>query len=1610
MASIPPERPQTGPWPSTSANSFRQQYMAHTDSTTSDLLDSAYSYEQSHSDESRRRNEFVVTSSPLQGTSYLSGERTAVPSASASQSSSNYPPSNPEIQRSSHVTSQGASSRDDVSVPGHTMTVTSSWQEPVEEPLEEPYDDPEDEYRDSKFQPIKAAGTHDAPDRRPRLQKKGSGPMTEEDLFRVLSRRKTNASDRPGSELSQVITQEEQAEIERLMSRMFGQNRREHSEEEKTRHVGLIFKNLTVTGMGLGAALQPTLSDPFMALPRLLAKLFSRGKSVSGKPPVRTILNDFTGCVRPGEMLLVLGRPGSGCSTFLKVLANQRFGFESIDGDVTYGGTDAREMGKNYRGEIVYNPEDDLHYATLSVKNTLSFALKTRTPGKASRNEGESRGEYVKEFLRVVSKLFWIEHTLGTKVGDEFVRGVSGGEKKRVSIAEAMITRASTQCWDNSTRGLDASTALEYVESLRTLTNMAHISTLVALYQAGESLYELFDKVVLIDQGRCLYYGPTQNAVAYFEGLGFERPARWTTADFLTSVTDPHERKVKEGYEDRIPRSAEQFERAYRHSEAFQDTKTDLHDFNQELETQRRERLQNRSEATKQKNYTLSFYKQVIECTNRQFLIMFGDQLTLGGKWGGILFQALIVGSLFYNMPETSAGVFPRGGVIFFLLLFNALLALAELTAAFSSRPILLKHKSFSFYRPAAYAIAQTVVDLPLVLVQVLLFDIVVYWMSNLARTPSQFFISVLILFMQTMSMYSFFRAIGALVSSLDVATRITGVAIQALIVYTGYLIPPSKMHPWFKWLIWINPVQYGFEALMANEFYNMNINCVPPNLVPQGPNVSPQYQSCTLQGSQPGSTIVRGADYIKTAYTYERAHLWRNFGIITAFWIFFVVLTMIGMELQKPNAGGGAVTIFKRGQAPKSVARAMDKGNVIEDEEKAGVADGEKLSQEASSDSDSGQLVKGVAKNESIFTYQNVNYTIPYENGERRLLNDVQGYVRPGKLTALMGASGAGKTTLLNTLAQRINFGTVSGDFLVDGRPLPKSFQRATGFAEQMDVHEPTATVREALHFSALLRQPKEVPVAEKYDYCERIIDLLEMRDIAGATIGKIGEGLNQEQRKRVTIGVELASKPELLLFLDEPTSGLDSGAAFNIVRFLRKLADSGQALLVTIHQPSSVLFEHFDELLLLKSGGRVVYHGSLGKDSRHLIDYFEGNGAKKCDPSANPAEYMLEAIGAGDPNYKGKDWGDVWAASPEHEERHREIQEMIAQRRNAPTNSKTDDKREYAMPLGTQVFAVVKRCFVSYWRTPDYMIGKFVLHIFTGLFNSFTFYHVGDSSIDMQSRLFSVFMTLTISPPLIQQLQPKFLNFRNIYQSREANSKIYSWVAFVTGAILPELPYSILAGTLYFVCWWFPALGRGATPFATGFTWMMLMLFEVFYVGFGQAIASFAPNELLASILVPLFFLFVVSFCGVVVPFAALPHFWQSWMYYLTPFRYILDGFLGVAVHNRPVKCQSSEFARFPAPPGQTCESYTQDFISMAGGYVQTGVNGICEFCQYKNGDEFAKGFNIEYGNKWIDYGVTFAFCGFNFFVVFVASWLYLGGTKSITKLFSRKGKKQQ
>ena len=267
----------------------------------------------------------------------------------------------------------------------------------------------------------------------------------------------------------------------------------------------------------------------------------------------------------------------------------------------------------------------------------------------------------------------------------------------------------------------------------------------------------------------------------------------------------------------------------------------------------------------------------------------------------------------------------------------------------------------------------------------------------------------------------------------------------------------------------------------------------------------------------------------------------------------------------------------------------------------------------------------------------------------------------------------------------------------LVNGKSLDSAFQRRTGYVQQQDLHLETTTVREALRFSAVLRQPRSIPKAEKYTFVEEVIDMLNMCEFAEAIVGGPGEGLNVEQRKLLTIGVELAAKPALLLFLDEPTSGLDSQSAWAIITFLRKLADYGQAVLSTIHQPSSVLFQEFDQLLFLAKGGRTVYFGEIGGNSRTLLDYFESSGARQCSPNENPAEYMMEIVGAGASGQSTQDWHNLWKESRESRAIQAEIDhihEEKAGEKVAPVDSK-DAQRAFAMPFPSQLLYVTQRVF---------------------------------------------------------------------------------------------------------------------------------------------------------------------------------------------------------------------------------------------------------------------------------------------------------------------------
>ena len=397
---------------------------------------------------------------------------------------------------------------------------------------------------------------------------------------------------------------------------------------------------------------------------------------------------------------------------------------------------------------------------------------------------------------------------------------------------------------------------------------------------------------------------------------------------------------------------------------------------------------------------------------------------------------------------------------------------------------------------------------------------------------------------------------------------------------------------------------------------------------------------------------------------------------------------------------------------------------------------------------------VGAIPAQKDIFTWRNVVYDIQIKGEPRRLLDHVSGWVKPGTLTALMGVSGAGKTTLLDVLAQRTNTGVITGDMLVNGKALDMSFQRKTGYVQQQDLHLETTTVREALCFSAMLRQPNSVSKEEKYAYVEDVIKMLHMEDFSDAVVGNPGEGLNVEQRKLLTIGVELAAKPALLLFLDEPTSGLDSQSSWGIVAFLRKLADNGQAVLATIHQPSAILFQEFDRLLFLAKGGKTVYFGDVGENSKTLLDYFEKNGARECGSEENPAEYMLETVGAGPGGKPTADWPAIWKESSEAVAVQTELDHIHATKEKEPPAGDSNSNSQFAMPFTAQIWETTHRVFQQYWRTPVYVWGKVALCTMSALFVGFSFYRQNSSSTGLQNSLFAIFMMMTTFSTLVQQV----------------------------------------------------------------------------------------------------------------------------------------------------------------------------------------------------------------------------------------------------------------
>jgi ATP-binding cassette subfamily G (WHITE) protein 2 (PDR) len=385
--------------------------------------------------------------------------------------------------------------------------------------------------------------------------------------------------------------------------------------------------------------------------------------------------------------------------------------------------------------------------------------------------------------------------------------------------------------------------------------------------------------------------------------------------------------------------------------------------------------------------------------------------------------QALIIGSVFYGTPLSTGSFFAKGSVLFFAVLLSALQSIVEINTLYAQRPIVAKHKSYAFYHPFTEAVAGIVADLPIKFCVTTVFNIILYFLAGLRAEPSQFFIFFLFNFMAMLTMSAIFRSTAAVTKTISAALAIAGIMVLWIVIYTGFTMQRSYMHPWFKWTSWINPVAYAFEALLVNEVHGREFPCAPTSLVPpygQGSNFQ-----CAVAGAVAGEVNVSGDAWVQSSYGYSYSHIWRNLGFMFAFMIFFYAVYFIASEWNSNSSSTAEFLVFRRGHVPTYLL-----SNGRHDEETAAVTEKDVPSSNPT-DGQNLQEVKALPVQKDIFTWRNVTLDIKIKGEPRRLLDGISGWVKPGTLTALMGTSGAGKTTLLDALAQRISIGVLTGDMV---------------------------------------------------------------------------------------------------------------------------------------------------------------------------------------------------------------------------------------------------------------------------------------------------------------------------------------------------------------------------------------------------------------------------------------------------------------------------------------------------------------------------------------------------------------------------------------------------
>ncbi|XP_020688883.1 ABC transporter G family member 44 [Dendrobium catenatum] len=1230
------------------------------------------------------------------------------------------------------------------------------------------------------------------------------------------------------------------------------------------------------------------------------------------KRPI-TILNDISGIIKPRRLTLLLGPPASGKTTLLLALAGKLSSDLKVLGKVTYNGHEMDEFVP--QRTAAYISQQDVHIAEMTVRETLSFSARLQGIGsryemltelarrekaanikpdpdidafmKAAAMEGKKNGVITDYILKILG----LDICADTLLGDEMLRGVSGGQKKRVTTGEMMVGPAQALFMDEISTGLDSSTTFQIVNAIRQAIHILGGTGVISLLQPAPETYELFDDIILLSDGQIVYQGPTANVLEFFELIGFKCPKRKGVADFLQEVTS---RKDQEQYWAK-PNKPYRFVTVREFATAF-------HSFHVGEKLGRDisfpfDRRKSHPAALTTSKYGVRKIELLKACAAREWLLMKRNSFVYVFRAFQIAIMALIVMTMFLrsNMHRnTIKDGLTYMGPLYFSLVISMFNGLSEITLTVVKLPVFFKQRDYLFYPSWAYALPLWILRIPVSFLEVAIWVLLNYFVIGFDPAAARFFKQYLLLVLVHQLSSGLFRFIAVIGRTLVIANTIAAFTLLLIVVLGGYILAHGNVNKWWAWGFWMSPLMYSQNAIFVNEFLGKSWSQIIP-----------------------GTNQTLGFSTLKARGMFVEAK-WYWIGVTASigYLILFNFLFTTALAFLK-SSSGSHTTISEQPVREKQMnikgAKKADIHGRKTNHQTASMSPPTEMEQSFLYDSDNykksdvGQATerKGMVLPfiPVCLTFDNIRYSVDMpmemkvhgiEDDKLVLLKSVSGSFRSGVLTALMGVSGAGKTTLMDVLAGRKSGGYIEGNITISGYPKKQeTFARVSGYCEQNDIHSPNLTVHESLIYSAWLRLSAEVDPKKRQIFIKEVMELVELTPLMEALVGLPGvSGLSTEQRKRLTIAVELVANPSII-FMDEPTSGLDARSAAIVMRTVRNTVDTGRTVVCTIHQPSIDIFEAFDELFLMKRGGQEIYVGPLGKNSCHLITYFEEiRGVSKIKDGYNPATWMLEVTTTAQEDDLGVDLNEIYKNSNLYQRNRALIRELSKPR---PGTVDLYFPTTYSQSFSTQCIACLWKQRLSYWRNPSYTTLRFFFTIMIAFMFGGIFWGLGKKRgkpqdlFNAMGSMYAAVLFMGIS--YSSSIRPVVSIERTVFY-REKAAGMYSAFPYAFGQVTIEFPY-VLVQTIAYSTIVYSMIGFEWT--SAKFLWyLFFMYFTLLYFTFyGMLAVGVTRNVQVAGIISSAFYSIWNLFSGFVIPRPRMP-FWWRWYSWACPVAWTLYGLL--------------------------------------------------------------------------------------------------------------------